>query len=348
MKTFMTHPSLRTTAYRVSTALLLSCSLELQAAPFEEELPPLYQDDTPSPLPYRRLPVLSNSGASPGWRFAGILLDNTDPDPTRRLLDRRLGQGEVGNLDPLFSGAFGDLRVIPGLYSTRSDGQTLTAGVFTGNSGALDRAEGFVTAPRDPRMDGLSPQGNNFGAFWNLTGQQGWHVNLTAMDNQGSLYRRLNQGVLQGVTMRQMTFSLEGGFPIELGRYWVIEPQAQMVNQQASLNVPGQATTSTDTASWSGRIGARLKGSYEVHGLPLEPYLQTDFWHTFGSGNPLSLEPVDKIAISRNSSTVELGLGLVAKMSPTVSLYVSADYSGTSDDTGLNGIIGNIGVRMRW
>ncbi|MEF9673679.1 autotransporter outer membrane beta-barrel domain-containing protein, partial [Pseudomonas sp. PCH446] len=91
-----------------------------------------------------------------------------------------------------------------------------------------------------------------------------------------------------------------------------------------------------------------LKGSYEVSGLPLEPYLRTNFWHTFGSGSPVSLEPVDKIAMSRNSSTVELGLGLVAKVSPTVSLYVSADYSGTSDDTGLNGIIGNVGVRMRW
>ncbi|WP_191487016.1 autotransporter outer membrane beta-barrel domain-containing protein [Pseudomonas sp. FEN] len=348
MKTFMTPPSLRTMAYTISTALLLSHALELQAAPTEEDRQPWYHDVTPSLLPPDRLPMLDNSGQLPGWRFAGIAPSIGAPDQTARLHDRALGQGEVGNLDPLFAGAFGDLLIVPGLYSNHRAGQTLTAGVFTGRSGALDRADGFVTAPRDPRMDGLSPQGTNLGAFWSLTGQQGWHVNLTAMNNQSTLYSRSEQGTLQGLVARQLTFSLEGGFPIGLGKYWVIEPQAQVVNQQGGMETPGQTNTSADPSLWSGRIGARLKGRYEVHGLAVEPYLRTDFWHTFGSGNTLSLEPVDKIATGRNSSTVELGLGLVAKVSPTVSLYVSADYSGTSDDTGLNGIIGNVGVRMRW
>ncbi|NWB86965.1 autotransporter domain-containing protein [Pseudomonas gingeri] len=347
MKTFMAHPNLRMTVYTVSTALLLCSALELQAAPFEEDFQPSYQGDTPLPLPLGQLPILSNSGPLPGWRFAGIVPNIGNPDPTVHFLDRTLGQGEIGNLDPLFSGAFGDLLIVPGLYSNHSGGQTLTAGVFTGSSGPLDRVDAFVTAPRDPRMDGLSPQGNNLGAFWSLTGQQGWHVNLTAMNNQTTVYTRSDQGTLQGQASRQMTFSLEGGFPIGLGQHWIIEPQAQVVNQQGSVDMLGQATTS-DPSLWSGRIGARLNGSYEVNGLPLEPYLRTNFWHTFGSGSPVSLEPVDKIAMSRNSSTVELGLGLVAKVSPTVSLYVSADYSGTSDDTGLNGIIGNVGVRMRW
>lgn len=345
MKTSMIHPSLRTALYTISTALLLCPTLELQAAPVEEDLQPLYQGDTP--LPLGQLPILSNSGTLPGWRFAGIVPNIGDPDPTVHFLDRTLGQGEVGNLDPLFAGAFGNLLIVPGLYSNHSGGQTLTAGVFTGSSGPLDRTDTFVTGPRDPRMDGLSPQGNNLGAFWSLTGQQGWHVNLTAMNNQTTVYTRSDQGTLQSLASRQMTFSLEGGFPIGLGQHWIIEPQAQVVNQQGNVDALGQANIS-DSPTWSGRIGARLNGSYEVSGLPLEPYLRTNFWHTFGSGSPVSLEPVDKIAISRNSSTVELGLGLVAKVSPTVSLYVSADYSGTSDDTGLNGIIGNVGVRMRW
>ncbi len=348
MNTFMAHPSLRTTAYTISTALLLCSALELQAAPLGEDLQTWYHEDTPSPLPPSQLPILDNGGQLPGWRFAGITPDIGAADQTTRFHDRTLGQGEVGNLDPLFAGAFGDLLVIPGIYSNHSDGQTLQAGVFTGHSGALDQADGFVTAPRDPRTDGLSPQGNNLGAFWSLTGQQGWHVNLTAMNSQSTTYSRSDQGTLQGTASRQTTFSLEGGFPIGLGKYWVIEPQAQVVNQQGNADTLGQANTYTDQSLWTGRIGARLQGSYEVHGLPLEPYLRTDFWHTFGGGYSLSLEPVDKIAISRNSSTMELGLGLVARVSPTVSLYVSADYSGTSDDTGVNGVIGNVGVRMRW
>ena len=88
--------------------------------------------------------------------------------------------------------------------------------------------------------------------------------------------------------------------------------------------------------------------SYEVSGLPLEPYVRTNLWHTVYSGDTLTLDKVDKISSSRKSSTVELGLGLVAKVSPTVSLYVSADYSSDVDDNDLNGLIGSLGVRMRW
>ncbi|MNV65050.1 hypothetical protein PS659_02534 [Pseudomonas fluorescens] len=71
-------------------------------------------------------------------------------------------------------------------------------------------------------------------------------------------------------------------------------------------------------------------------------------WHTVYTGNAVTLAQVDKISSSRKSSTVELGLGLVARVTPTVSLYVSADYSSDVDDNDLNGLIGSLGVRMRW
>ena len=60
------------------------------------------------------------------------------------------------------------------------------------------------------------------------------------------------------------------------------------------------------------------------------------------------LDQVDKISSSRYSTTVELGLGLVARVTPTVALFVSADYSSDVDDNDLNGLIGSLGVRMRW
>ena len=98
----------------------------------------------------------------------------------------------------------------------------------------------------------------------------------------------------------------------------------------------------------SGRVGAHLKGSYDINGLPVEPYVRTNLWRTVYSGNTVTLDQVDKISSSRSSSTVELGLGLVARITPSVSLYVSADYSSDVDDNDLNGLIGSLGVRMRW
>ena len=48
------------------------------------------------------------------------------------------------------------------------------------------------------------------------------------------------------------------------------------------------------------------------------------------------------------STDTKLGLGLVARVTPKVALFVSADYSSDVDDNDLNGLIGNLGVRVRW
>ena len=114
-----------------------------------------------------------------------------------------------------------------------------------------------------------------------------------------------------------------------------------------TLGLP-RSSVSAAILDLEGRVGARLQGRYDVHGLPLEPYVRTNLWHTVYSGETLSLDQVDKISSSRKSSTVEVGLGLVARVTPAVSLYVSADYSSDVDDNDLNGLIGSLGVRMRW
>ncbi|MNJ52803.1 hypothetical protein D3C77_481570 [compost metagenome] len=71
-------------------------------------------------------------------------------------------------------------------------------------------------------------------------------------------------------------------------------------------------------------------------------------WYDFTNADTVSLDKVDKISSGRNSATVEVGLGLVARVTPKVALFVSADYSTDVDDNDLNGLIGNLGVRLRW
>lgn len=143
--------------------------------------------------------------------------------------------------------------------------------------------------------------------------------------------------------------SLEGGYPIGLGENWVIEPQAQLISLRTLADNPNANSGSIradEQSAWSGRLGARLSGNYQVSGLPVEPYLRTNLWHSYSNSGPLSLGQVEKISSSRYSTSVEVGLGLLARVTPSVSLFVSGDYSGSTDNA--FGLIGNIGVRMRW
>ncbi|EIK95886.1 outer membrane autotransporter [Pseudomonas sp. M47T1] len=150
---------------------------------------------------------------------------------------------------------------------------------------------------------------------------------------------------------RSMAVALGGTVAIVLGENWSFEPQAQLINQRLLPGTAGQGPrllSQDSEPSWSGRVGARLAGHYELAGTPLEPFLRTSLTYSFSNDSAIALAPVDKITSSRNSSTIEVGLGLVARMTPTVSLFVTADYSSPSDQNDLNGLIGDLGVKMLW
>jgi hypothetical protein len=342
MNTSLTSHEIQLTLCSLSASVLLCSSLEVLAAP---------ATDVDNAW-YRQEPSLSS------LQFAQTPLDNVLPDPTRepspsalqasRLADPVL---EVGYLGSRLPGSSNELRQGPVLYSIQhSGGATQRIGLIGGRNVVQAQGAAVPGGFNDPRtlsVDNL--QGNGLGAFWSLSGAQGWHLDLSASGARVSGLSRDQQGQRQISEGSAVTLSVQGGIAIGLGDNWVIEPQAQLINQRISLDTAHVgADSGSDLSSWSGRVGARLQGRYDISGLPVEPYVRTNLWHTVYSGDTISLDQVDKISSSRNASTVEVGLGLVARVTPAVSLYVSADYSSDVDDNDLNGLIGSLGIRMRW
>ncbi|WP_047226580.1 autotransporter domain-containing protein [Pseudomonas brassicacearum] len=240
----------------------------------------------------------------------------------------------------------------PALFTLRNDsGHTQRVGLISGQNQVITRVNGTLVTPAmaEPGKEALNLQGTHLGAYWSLTGPAGWHVDLSASGGRVNGYSRTEQGQRQAAEGNAVTLSVEGGFPIGISDHWVVEPQAQLINQRITLDNPNAENGSgNELSTWSGRVGARLKGTYQVNGLGVEPYVRTNLWHTVQSADTLTLDKVDKISSSRKSSTVEVGLGLVARVTAVVSLYISADYSSDVDDNDLNGLIGSLGVRMRW
>ncbi|MFY0730689.1 autotransporter domain-containing protein [Pseudomonas sp. NFX15] len=355
MKTSLTPQEIKVTFCTVSSSLLLCSTLEVQAAPAEQETSPWYRQDIPT-LSLSTLATSYTGQLSPQPDLRNSNLTTEDAAPIA--WDQLYGQPSRQAQTDFFSQGL----AVPGTHELKgpailtlqsASGHTQSFGLVGGTNQFQLNSNGAQISPlmSDPNSDTLNLQGQSLGAYWSLTGPQGWHLDLTASGGRVSGFSRNEQGTRQATEGSAMTLSVEGGFPIGLGENWIIEPQAQVISQRITLDTPfagsGNAS-STDLTSWSGRVGARLKGSYDISGLPVEPYVRTNLWHTVYTGNTVTLDQVDKISSSRNSSTVELGLGLVARVTPTVSLYVSADYSSDVDDNDLNGLIGSLGVRMRW
>jgi len=355
MKTSLTQQEIKITFCTVSSSLLLCSSMEVQASPAEEDTLPWYRQDIPVlSLPAQVSSYPGRFSPIPDLRSSRLTTEDAAPAAWDQLYGQASRQAQTDVLAEGFAtSAAGGLKG-PAIMTLHSEsGSTQRVGLIGGTSQIQGNSNGLFTtrAQSDPNSDTLNLQGQSLGAYWSLIGPQGWHVDLTASGGRVNGFTRNEQGVRQATEGSAMTLSVEGGFPIVLGDNWVVEPQAQLINQRITLDTPyagsGNAS-STDLSSWSGRVGAKLKGSYDINGLPVEPYVRTNLWHTVNTGNTVTLDQVDKISSSRNSSTVELGLGLVARVTPTVSLYVSADYSSDVDQNDLNGLIANLGVRMRW
>jgi outer membrane autotransporter protein len=148
-----------------------------------------------------------------------------------------------------------------------------------------------------------------------------------------------------------LTLSAEAGYPFPLAGNWVIEPQAQAIYQNIALDSQddgiSRVTFDSDPA-WTGRLGARLKSRYQVGGLPLEPYLRANVWHTFSGTDTVTFAGVTDIDTEQKSSYADLGVGAILTLAPSVSVYANADYSSNIDSNQQRGTSGNIGIRLSW
>ncbi|MDU9393380.1 autotransporter outer membrane beta-barrel domain-containing protein [Pseudomonas sp. zfem002] len=337
--------------FAVSTSLLLATPVESQALDLDD------QDPFPAfAVPTLTLQPVSISGL--GRETLGAFSEQRaqrDLLPEPDLLQSQWAQFFPSAARPAatvhLEAPGNDLRMSPDLFVRETAGGSVhRAGIFVGHS---DLQSGFdgKRPQLGEKNNNVRLQGESVGMYWSMRHEQGWHVDAVAMGTRFDASGRNDAGERIDGDGHALTFSVEGGFPIGLGKNWVIEPQAQLVNQQyfAASQAQAEALQAYDgQPSWSGRVGAKLSGHYVVSGMPIEPYVRTNVWYDFSNADTVSLDKVDKISSGRNAATVELGLGLVARVTPKVALFVSADYSSDVDDNDLNGLIGNLGVRVRW
>ncbi|KJK07781.1 autotransporter outer membrane beta-barrel domain-containing protein [Pseudomonas tussilaginis] len=346
--------------YAVSTSLLLATPLETHALGLEDNDPfnTLVQMQAQTVPGLTLTPVSAHGlGLSTLSAFSERMAERNAP----RDIDSIASQwapffpapGKIGAPAPArLEMNNQSLQISPDLFVREtSAGNIHRVGFFVGHSNLQSGFDGMRKPQVGDKKSNVSLEGESLGMYWSMTHEQGWHVDAVAMGTRFDVNGRSENGQRLDGDGHALTLSVEGGYPIALGANWTIEPQAQLINQQY---FPG-SQTQTDTRqafeqqpNWTGRVGAKLSARYNLRGMPIEPFLRTNVWHDFSNANSVNLENVDKINAGNNATTVEVGLGLVARVTPKVALFVSADYSSDVSDNDLNGVIGNLGVRVRW
>ncbi|KPH00325.1 autotransporter [Pseudomonas sp. RIT-PI-q] len=269
-----------------------------------------------------------------------------------RVYGKNLDQTWAGTVTPRLDGSLKGFQVGNDLFGSHlAGGPFQRTGFFVGHSRLQGDVDGFNEGFEGRRAGKVELEGDSVGLYWTLTDPQGWYVDTVVMGTRLDGDNHSERGLKLDNRGHALTLSAEAGYPFAVATDWVIEPQAQVIHQKISLDSQDDGVSRVSfnsDGSWTGRLGARLKGRYAVSGRPLEPYLRANLWHTFSGTDTVTFDGADQIQTEQKSSSVDLGAGVVLSLASSVSVYASADYTSNIDSNQLRGVLGNIGVRVSW
>ncbi len=269
-----------------------------------------------------------------------------------RVYGKDLDQTWAGTVTPRFDGSIKGFQVGNDLYSSPlSSGQTQRIGFFVGHTELNGDVDGFNLGFKGRRAGKIELDGDSYGLYWTLTDPSGGYVDAVVMGTRLDGDNRSERGLKIDNRGHALTLSAEAGYPFAVVTDWVLEPQVQIIHQKVSLDTQDDGVSKVEfdsDSAWTGRLGARLKGRYQVSDMPVEPYLRANLWHTFSGTDTVTFDDTERVKTQQRASIGDLGVGVIVSPAPTVSVYAGADYSANLDSSQQRSVAGNLGVRVSW
>lgn len=269
-----------------------------------------------------------------------------------RVYGKNVNQTWAGTVTPRLDGSLSGFQVGNDVYSSLTvHGQTQRIGFFVGHTRLQGDVDGFNQGFENKRAGKVELEGDSYGVYWTLTDPKGWYVDTVLMGTRLDGDSHSERGLKLDNRGHALTASAEAGYPAQVTGNWVVEPQVELIHQKVSLDSQddGISHVSFDSdGAWTGRLGARLKGRYQVSGRPLEPYIRANLWHTLSGTDSVTFDGVDRIDTEQKSSSADLGVGVVVSLAKSVSVYGAVDYTSNIDSHQQRATSANIGVRVSW
>ena len=131
----------------------------------------------------------------------------------------------------------------------------------------------------------------------------------------------------------------------------MLEPQAQAIVGTTHLDSQNDGISdvsyNADT-SLTTRLGVRLRGDYQVRGMPLLPYARANIWHTSAGQNTVTFNGVTDIDTEQKSTTLGLSVGATLQVTKDFSVYGELGYNSNLDSNAFDGRQGAAGMRMKF
>ncbi|HAL23271.1 MAG TPA: autotransporter outer membrane beta-barrel domain-containing protein, partial [Stenotrophomonas sp.] len=330
------------------------------ARPAQGDVVPLYRLETATYAvvpPLLREASLASLGTFHERQGEQRLLYNTGA--LRTAWGRLVGQSSEihwkGNAQPGFDGDLMGVQAGLDVWAAAADAHRNQIGVFVGRTRADGRVTGLALGWENVQVGQSRLDDKHVGLYWTLTGSDGGYLDAVAMQSRYDGRMRSSRGLGIDVRGDGTTLSLEAGKPVlQFGQSaWWLEPQVQVIWQRSSLDDQRDAVSAVSFDSdnaWTGRVGLRLAGDYQLADNGWQPYFKLNYWHGRSGEDRVQFD-TDVITSAQRSRALEAGIGVVGRFNRTISAYAVADYTrevGGSRNEERRVIEGNIGLRADW
>ncbi|WP_460135891.1 autotransporter family protein [Pseudomonas sp. S1_E04] len=259
-------------------------------------------------------------------------------------------QGFAGTVSPTLDSSITGFQIGSDVYATATDnGQIQRAGFFVGHSTLKGNVKGFSRGWQDKDTGKTTLRGDSLGVYWTLIGANQAYLDLVLMGTRLDGNNQSDRGVKMNTRGHNLMASAEVGWPFPVSANWVAEPQAQLIVGKTKLDRQndGISEVSYDAdTSLTSRLGVRLRGDYQVQGMPFQPYARANVWHTRKGDNTVTFADTTDIVTEQKSTTLGLSVGATLSLAKGVSLYSEVGYNRNLDSNTYNGRQGTLGLRM--
>ncbi|MCS2158152.1 autotransporter outer membrane beta-barrel domain-containing protein [Scandinavium sp. H11S7] len=256
-----------------------------------------------------------------------------------------------GDTGSSFDGDTTGVQVGQDVYHYQQDNGSLhRLGLFYGYTHIHGDVDGSVLGFSGARAGDVKLTGNSLGGYWTWVGQDEAYLDTVLMYTwlDGSTHSLRN--IDSDYSGRLLSGSMEAGIPFSLTAHWHIEPQAQMIVQHLRADNSEDSVSAIryqDETVYTGRIGARLAGDYALSSGTLQPYLKVNLWHDFQHTGQVALG-ADPINMGYESTTLDVGGGVVATLHNGAKLYAVLSQNRNLDGEHVEEYSGNLGVKINW
>jgi autotransporter family porin len=326
------------------------------ATPVIADVVPLYRIEVPT---YAVVPpvahhlAVSTLGTFHERRGEQALLNDAGWLPTvwGRVFGQDVDMKWDGTVAPSFDGTLFGFQAGADLFGWESTTDHHDrVGLFIGHARMDGDVKGQALGWNDLQVGDADVNGTSLGAYWTHVGPNGWYLDGILMGTWFGGDSTSSAGESIDIDGTGVTASLEGGYPIALTPEWTLEPQAQLIWQHLSLDDQADrfSTVSFDSDdAVTGRLGVRLQGNFQTKAANFQPYLKANLWYNFDGEDRIIFAETPIIA-EFGGTALEIGGGVVAKLSESTSLFATADYTFDVDGEKWRVLEGNIGLSIKW